>query len=182
MQFIESAALDRLLVIPDKIPPHKVIVGEDNPALRFHLTELAFGESEAAEKITVSDMELRREGKSYSYYTVRELYDEETELFLYCGTDMLLSFDSWHRFDEILGLCTLAYAGREEQDEALSARVAEKIGMLEREYGARVLVIPLDPIEISSSEIRAMIAAGEDVSALLPAGVYHYIKEKHLYQ
>ena len=182
LQFVKSANLDRLLVIPDKIPPHKVIVGEDHPEQRLHMTELAFREADRSGKITVSDMEIRREGKSYSYYTVSALAEEGTELFLYCGTDMLLSFDTWYRFEDILSLCTLAYAGREEQDAALSARVSEKIATLTEKYGARIFVIPLDPIETSSSEIRGRFLSGEDASDLLPASVYDYIKENKLYQ
>ncbi len=182
LQFLESARLDRLIVIPDKIPPHKVIVGEDHPEQRLRMTELAFCEADQTGRITVSDMELRREGKSYSYYTVSALAEEGTELFLYCGTDMLLSFDTWHRFDELLSLCTLAYAGREVQDEALSSRVREKIAMLQEKHGAKIFVIPLDPIEISSSEIREKLLSGEDASELLPASVYDYIKENKLYQ
>ena len=180
--FIEAAGLDRLLVIPDKIPPHKIIVGEDHPEIRFHMTKLAFDEVNAEGKITVSDMEIRREGKSFSYYTMKELTEAGVgELYLYCGTDMLLTFDKWFRFEDILSMCTLAYAGREAQSESLRAEVEEKIGFLRETYGARILVIPLDPIETSSSEVRDMIAKGEDASHLLPSVVYEYIKENKLY-
>lgn len=182
IQFIKAASLDRLLVIPDKIPPHKIIVGEDHPERRFHMTKLAFDGIDTEGKVTVSDMELRREGKSYSYYTVNELYSEDTELFLYCGTDMLLTFHTWNHFDDILKKCGLAYAGREVQDAALAAKVSAQIDMLTRDYGARILTIPLDPIAISSSEVRERIGRGEDVSELIPAPVYDYIKENKLYQ
>ncbi len=180
--FIDAAGLDRLIVIPDKIPPHKVIVGEDHPEIRFHMTKLAFDEVNMGEKITVSDMELRREGKSFSYYTLKELTEAGVgELYLYCGTDMLLTFDKWFRFEDILSMCTLAYAGREVQSTELQAKVEEKIEMLRERYGAKILVIPLDPIETSSSEVREKLANGEDVSQLLPPAVYEYIKEKGLY-
>ena len=180
--FIEAAGLDRLLVIPDKIPPHKIIVGEDHPEIRFHMTKLAFDEVNAEGKITVSDMEIRREGKSFSYYTMKELTEAGVgELYLYCGTDMLLTFDKWFRFEDILSMCTLAYAGREAQSDSLRDEVEQKIKFLRETYGARILVIPLDPIETSSSEVRDMIAKGEDASHLLPSVVYEYIKENKLY-
>ena len=57
----------------------------------------------------------------------------------------------------------------------------QKIKFLRETYGARILVIPLDPIETSSSEVRDMIAKGEDASHLLPSVVYEYIKENKLY-
>ena len=180
--FIEAAGLDRLLVIPDKIPPHKIIVGEDHPEIRFHMTKLAFDEVNTEGKITVSDMEIRREGKSFSYYTMKELTEAGVgELYLYCGTDMLLTFDKWFRFEDILSMCTLAYAGREAQSDSLREEVEEKIRFLRENHGARILVIPLDPIETSSSEVRDMIAKGEDASHLLPSVVYEYIKENKLY-
>ena len=180
--FIEAAGLDRLLVIPDKIPPHKIIVGEDHPEIRFHMTKLAFDEVNAEGKITVSDMEIRREGKSFSYYTMKELTEAGVgELYLYCGTDMLLTFDKWFRFEDIISMCTLAYAGREAQSDSLREEVEEKIRFLRETHGARILVIPLDPIETSSSEVRDMIAKGEDASHLLPSVVYEYIKENKLY-
>lgn len=180
--FMEAAELDRLIVIPDKIPPHKIIVGEDHPEIRFHMTKLAFDEVNTDGKITVSDMEIRREGKSFSYYTMKELTEAGVgELYLYCGTDMLLTFDKWFRFEDLLSMCTLAYAGREAQSETLRCEVENKIKFLREEYGARILVIPLDPIETSSSEVREMIAKGEDTSHLLPPVVYEYIKENKLY-
>ncbi len=180
--FLEAASLDALIVMPAKTPPHKTIAGEDDPALRFHMTKLAFDEVDSDGKITVSDLELRREGKSYSYDTVRTLLqDGDRELYLYCGTDMLLSFDRWYRFADILSMCTLAYAGREAQSDALRAEVEEKIRMLRETYGAKILTIPLEPIEISSSELRERMAKGEDVRDLLPPAVYHYIKEFKLY-
>ena len=178
--FRESAALDLLYVMPDKIPPHKQIAAHDDPHLRFEMARLAFA---GDERTTVSDMELRREGKSYTYQTLCALRDEGmTDLYLYCGTDMLLTLDSWYRAADILAMCTVAYAGREHQDAALRARVAAQRTFLCENFGARILDIPLDPVEISSSEIRAMIAAGQDAGAYLPPPVYEFIKEKKLYQ
>ena len=112
--FIEAAGLDRLLVIPDKIPPHKIIVGEDHPEIRFHMTKLAFDEVNAEGKITVSDMEIRREGKSFSYYTMKELTEAGVgELYLYCGTDMLLT--STNGFDSRIFFPCVRLRTREER-------------------------------------------------------------------
>jgi nicotinate-nucleotide adenylyltransferase len=146
------------------------------------MTKLAFDEVNKDGKITVSDMEIRREGKSFSYYTMKELTEAGVgELYLYCGTDMLLTFDKWFRFEDLLSMCTLAYAGREVQSEDLRREVEDKITLLREKYGARILVIPLDPIATSSSEVRDLIANGEDASHLLPPVVYEYIKENKLY-
>lgn len=179
--FLDFAKLDKLLVIPTKVPPHKQITADDIPEIRLEMAKRAFSERpELSARIEVSDIEIKSEGKSYTYYTLQKLkamgYDE---LFLYCGTDMLLSFDSWFRFEDILTDCTLAYASR--ISEGTSA-VSEKLAMLRGRYGARILEIPLTPIEISSSELREAIKAGKDASAYLSPAVLNYISERGLYR
>ena len=179
--FFECVKPDKLFVIPTKIPPHKAIKGDDDPEIRLSMTKRAFSEKKEYEgKIEVSDLEIRSEGKSYTYYTLQKIkamgFDE---IYLYCGTDMLLSFDTWFRFADILSECTLAYAS---SLESAPAQVHEKIAMLRERYGAKILEIPLEPIEISSSEIRAMIREGKDVSAYLSDCVRDFISERGLYQ
>ena len=179
--FLRCVNPDKLLVIPTKIPPHKAIKGDDDPEIRLEMTGKAFSENgEYDKRIEVSDIEIRSEGKSYTYYTLQKLksmgYDD---FYLYCGTDMLLSFDSWFRFEDILSMCTLAYASRLEN---ACPEASEKIAMLRERYGARILEIPLDPIEISSSEIREMIRKGEDASEFLSPAVLLFIDERGLYR
>ena len=179
--FLRCVNPDKLLVIPTKIPPHKAIKGDDDPEIRLEMTSRAFSEDgEYDVRIEVSDIEIRSEGKSYTYYTLQKLksmgYDD---FYLYCGTDMLLSFDTWFRFEDILSMCTLAYASRLEN---ACPEASEKIAMLRERYGARILEIPLDPIEISSSEIREMIHKGEDASAYLSPAVLRFIDERGLYR
>lgn len=179
--FLRSVEPDRLFVIPTKIPPHKTITADDDPAIRLEMTARAFSENKEYDgRIEVSDIEIRSEGKSYTYYTLQKLRSMGfDELYLYCGTDMLLSFDTWFRFEDILSMCTLAYASRLERD---CPEASAKIAMLRERYGARIVEIPLDPIEISSSEIREMIRKGEDASAFLSPAVLDFIGERGLYQ
>lgn len=180
LAFLEHMKLDRLLVIPTKIPPHKAIAGEDDPAIRLEMTKRAFSEYSEAKAIEVSDIEIKSEGKSYTYYTLQKIKDMGfDEICLYCGTDMLLSFDTWFRFEEILKTCTLSYASRLE---TASPEASAKIAMLKHRYGANIEEIPLSPIEISSSEIREMIAKGEDASAFLSPAVLAFIEERGLYR
>ena len=179
--FLRYVNPDKLLVIPTKIPPHKAIKGDDDPEIRLEMTSRAFSEDgEYDVRIEVSDIEIRSEGKSYSYYTVQKIkamgFDE---IYLYCGTDMLLSFDTWFRFEDILSMCTLAYASRLESE---CKEAQEKMEMLRRCYGANILEIPLSPIEISSSEIREMMKNGTDASAYLSPAVMDFISERGLYR
>ncbi len=179
--FLRCANPDKLFVIPTKIPPHKAIKADDDPEIRLEMTRRALSENgESDGRIEVSDIEIRSEGKSYTYYTLQKLKSMGFDgFYLYCGTDMLLSFDTWFRFEEILSICTLAYASRLESD---CPEATEKIAMLRERYGARILEIPLEPIEISSSEIRAMIQKGEDASAFLSPAVLSFIEERGLYR
>ena len=183
-EFLRQAALDRLYIIPDRIPPHKSIGAGDDPEMRLAMTRLAFSASpEFSGRAVVSDMEVKSEGKSYTYLTLKRFADMGfSDLYLYCGTDMLLTFDEWYRFEDILTLCTVAYAARERQTEAMALRVAEKKKLLTALYGAKILDISFAPVEISSSEIRQMLHEGRDASAYLPRPVYEYIKEKNLYR
>jgi len=179
--FFRCVNPDKLFVIPTKIPPHKSIKGDDDPEIRLEMTKRAFSDKkEYAERIEASDIEIRSEGKSYTYYTLQKIkamgFDE---IYLYCGTDMLLSFDAWFRFEDILSMCTLAYASRLESE---CREAQEKIEMLRSRYGARILEIPLNPIEISSSEIREMIRDGKDASAFLSPAVQDFISERGLYR
>ena len=179
--FFRCVNPDKLFVIPTKIPPHKSIKGDDDPEIRLEMTKRAFsGKKEYQERIEVSDIEIRSEGKSYSYYTLQKIkamgFDE---IYLYCGTDMLLSFDTWFRFEDILSMCTIAYASRVESE---CKEAQEKIAMFRSRYGANILEIPLSPIEISSTEVREMIRNGKDASAFLSAPVMDFIRERGLYQ
>ena len=134
------------------------------------------------EHFLVSDLELQRRGKSYTVDTMRELHERypQDKLFLIIGSDMLLSFDRWYRYEEILSLCGLLVLSR---DPAISPQKLRDYAQntLHLTEGEGYSVLTLDPLAMSSTEIRARIAAGEDVSAFLTADTYDYIKEKGFY-
>ena len=146
-----ALAPDRFLILPANEPPHKELEeGSPNGQQRLELCRLAFREVPGAE---VSDWELRREGKSYTADTVevlREKYPED-ELILVLGADMFLCVAKWYRFEYLLEQCTLAVLDREgEEEEALRLHGEE----LERRWGARWLLLPHEPLPMSSGEIR----------------------------
>ena len=176
-QAAEILDLDKLLLIPDRIAPHKVIPsGSPTPEQRLEMVQIAVKNSP---KLEVSDMELRREGPSYSYITVEQLREEypDAKLYLLMGTDMFLSFLSWKNPDRILANVTLAVLYRGEKGEVrLIEEQMEKL----REMGADVVLIRNDVVNISSTQMRRLLAfrcAGE----LLPEGVLDYIREYRLY-
>ena len=178
LSFRDEMKLDVLYVIPDRIPPHKQISWNDDPFLRLEMVKKVF---EGEEKIVVSDTELKREGKSYTVYTLPEFMGNG-ELFLLCGTDMFLSFDTWFRFEDIFRMCTLVLMQRETANPETKSKIEEKKKLYTEKYGAKIEMIKEEPFEISSSEIRAMVARGEDISAYVPECVRDIIEEKSLYR
>jgi len=173
--FAEQMGLDRLLIIPTAIPPHKMIGGGDDPEKRLEMCALAFADIEAA---VVSDIEIRRGGQSYTVLTLRELSGRGDELFLLCGTDMIETLDRWYMADEIFSLCTPVAVSRDPRGEA---KMAAKIAEYREKYSVDVPQITVKTVEISSSELRERIASGEDCSEYLTAEVLDYIKKNKLY-
>lgn len=173
----ELLGLDKLLMIPDRIAPHKEIPsGSPAPEQRLAMLRLAVAEEPCIE---VSDIELKREGPSYSYLTVdalREVYPD-AELYLLMGTDMFLSFHTWKNPERITAHATLAvmYRGEKGETEKIAVR---KAGM--EAEGVRVVLVKNDTINISSTQLRRMIAF-RCASEFLPDGVGDYIREKRLY-
>ena len=147
----EQLRPDRFLIIPTNIPPHKEM--EENspsPETRLEFARLAFGSIPGAE---ISDMEIRREGKSYTSDTVdilRERFPGD-ELCIVMGTDMFLSFKTWYRWQHLVEECTLAVLGREADDAPEIAAFREQ---MVRECGARVILMAHEPLPMSSTEIR----------------------------
>ena len=116
---IQQLELDKLLLIPDKIPPHKELPsGSANEQQRYEMTVLAAGKLGKIAEVT--DMELRRPGKSYTSDTLRELQERYPgdELFLLMGSDMFLSFQEWREPEAICQMAILAPFSRTEEGEA----------------------------------------------------------------
>ncbi len=176
--FMKQMKLDYLYIIPTYLPPHKEIDFTDSPEKRLHMCELAFA---GVDGIIVSDMEIRRGGRSYTYDTLSELAGEDKKLFLLCGTDMVLTFDNWFRYEDILNMCYPVYV-RRENDKIIENRIIEKITEYYNKYGVMFRRIVTDPIDISSTAIRKAVREGKDISGAVPPLVAEYIKEHRLYE
>ncbi|MDR0531040.1 MAG: nicotinate (nicotinamide) nucleotide adenylyltransferase [Oscillospiraceae bacterium] len=154
--FARAYALDRVLVIPAAAPPLKAAPAGASNADRLALCRRTF----PAGPFDVCDWELRRPGPSYTIDTLRQaraLWPED-RLFLLVGEDQRAQFRQWKDWREILGLAQLAALPRSGQ--GLSGFV---------------------PLEISSTQIRRMLAAGEDASRYLSPSALKYILERKLY-
>ncbi len=175
--FMEQMWLDILYIIPAALPPHKEMECPVSAEHRLQMCKAAFGDMEG---VYVSDMEIRRGGRSYTVDTLRELSGEDRRLFLFCGTDMMLTLDEWREPEEIFRLCYPVYMRREE-DASLDRRITEKNAKYQEKYGKVVRRIVGKPVVISSGEIRAALAAGRSVSEFLPPAVEKYMRDNHLY-
>ena len=177
-QAVSLLGLSKLLLVPAYAPPHKSALPSNSPTPRQRLEMLRIAAADSP-KIEVSDLELTREGISYSFETVaplRRVYPE-AELVLFVGTDMFLSFDTWKNPEEILKNAAIGVFYRGEKGER--SDIQEKKAELEAR-GARVYLVQNDVIPISSTQMRRLLAfrcAGE----FLPEGVLDYVREHRLY-
>ena len=176
--FMEQMWLDLLYVIPTGVTPHKVMKGDASARDRLEMCRLAFS---GVDGVIVSDLEMRREGKSYTVDTLREMYDPSGRLFFLMGTDMLLTLDRWREPEEIFRLCYPVYI-RREADAALDDRIVEKITSYHQRFGKMVPRIVAPAIELSSSDVREAIANGQPIEGMVPAAVAQYIEEHQLYR
>lgn len=176
-EFQEKLNLDELLVIPAGDPPHKALSANSPDAkLRFVLTELACVD---LPKCCVSDMELRREGKSYTADTLialRARYPAD-ELFLLMGTDMFFSFERWYSPEAIAKEATLVVAHRAEDDRE---ELEQQKCRLQERFGAKIVWLENAFLPYSSTSVRAMLAFGCGKDYLSPL-VYDEICRRRLY-
>lgn len=177
-QAVSTLGLTKLLMIPAYAPPHKAVLPSNSPTARQRLEMLRIAAADCPQ-IEVSDLELKREGISYTWQTletVKKLYPG-AELVLLMGTDMFLTFDTWKNPEKILGEVTLGVFYRGDKGEKAAALKQKEA--LEAK-GAKVVLVHNDVIVISSTQMRRLLAfrcAGE----FLPAGVLDYIREYNLY-
>ena len=175
--------LDQLLVIPAGLPPHKTMPdGSPTSAQRLEMTRLAAEQLDLGERVKVLNMELRREGRSFTSDTLAQLKDQypNDELWLLMGTDMFLTLQTWHEPEKILQLAGIAAFGRTEED-------TEELFSIQRDYlcevypQARIFTLTIPGVvDVSSTELREKLAKGEGGNLLAPA-VYGYILRQGLY-
>lgn len=177
--FAKALPLDKILVIPTFVPPHKEYHEEASSVERLEMARLAFSD---ISRVEISDMEIKRGGKSYTYLTLEELSSDGAEIYFLCGTDMLLTLDTWKNFERVFELATICYV-RREGDESLTPKIVEKISEYKEKYDARIVKINASVVEISSTELRLGIKADNvEILKSMPDKVLSYIKERGLYQ
>lgn len=174
--FKESMKLDKVLWIPTKIPPHKVAKDLAQPDQRLEMCRLA---CKGEESFLVSDLEIRRQGKSYTADTLEELHRlyPEDRFCLLMGEDMFLTLLNWYRPDVILRLAEICAVPRSVGHEAEMEKYAQGL----RARGACVTVKRIPYLPISSTEIREAVNRGDSIEKMVPSAVEEYIYRHGLY-
>lgn len=179
---IDALKLDKLLLMPAAVPPHKVLP-EDSPSKehRLAMVERMADAMDLPGRVEVSTLEMDRAGKSYTSDTVEEIHKRypKAELWLLMGTDMFLTFHLWHDPGAITRLAGICAFGRTEDDgESVFAPQRE---FLQKKYNARVVTITLPGlVDVSSTQLRDLLAREKGREYLLPS-VYGYILMNRLY-
>ena len=172
---LSQLGLDRLLLMPVALPPHKDAGEDPGPEHRLAMCRLA---AAGDERIEVSELEVDRGGPSYTVDTLRALHEAspQDELTFVAGGDMAASLPGWRQPEEVLRLARFAVAEREGAGRAEVERALA--GLDGRD---RVVFFDMPRIDVSSSAIREGIAAGRPVRDLVPDAVARYIEQHGLY-
>ena len=174
--FVETLGLERVLIIPTFYPPHKQKKTAVTSEQRLEMCRLAF---EGEELFEVSDIEIRREGKSYTYMTLEELSElyPDDELYLITGADMFMTIDEWKNPEIIFSHAVICGVPRNDDDISDLREKAKKLSAM----GARTEILDPGIMTVSSTEIRRRVSDGESISGLVPPLVEDYIIKNGLY-
>ncbi len=203
IQEVQAAfELDRILLIPAALPPHKEPRGVADARDRMHMIELAVADDPLlTQTVTVSDVELQRSGPSYTIDTVRYFWQklpEETELYFIIGLDAFLEIDTWKSFRDLFLLIpfiVMTRATADFDDDSIQSTLEDylqsKIAGSYRFSAAQscyldeekqpVFIFRVTPIDISSTKIREFVQKGAGIESMVPAKVEDFIKTKGLY-
>lgn len=173
----EKLSLDEILMIPTGTPPHKAAT-TTKAEYRLEMCELAIKDYGLTAK--ASDIEIRREGRSYTFLTMTQLTEEmpDCEFYLIMGADMFMSLETWYRFEDLKKLVTFAAVQRDDVSTDELQAEAERL----KGIGCKCVIVSLPAVDISSTDVRNRVAAGEPVEGFVTESVARFIKEKSLYR
>lgn len=175
-----EAGLNRLIVLPARVSPHKEDAPPAGAEERWLMCVLGTLDDP---RLEVERWDLDREGPSYTYDTVRWAHDHfgpDTDLYWLIGADHVAQLMRWHRAAELLGLCRFLVVPRgavhgTRLDRAIEEAIPEPLR-------ARVRALPMEPIGISSTEIRSRAQEGERLADMLPRLTALYLERYNCYR
>jgi nicotinate-nucleotide adenylyltransferase len=186
--------LDKILFIPSYIPPHKESADIAAPRHRMEMVKLAVSSSPG---FVPSSIEIEEEGTSYSIFTLKKIRMAypDSEIFFILGIDAFLEIDTWKDTQEVLQQCSFIVVNRpgyslKEAHGVLGAKhslvvLQEDVDVIDQtgpESSAKIFLLTIDALDVSSSEIRRRIQEGSSIKGMVPAGVETYLINNKLYQ
>ena len=185
-----ALALDELLFVPSKDPPHRSIVPHAAAHHRFALVALAI---DGHQGYRVSDTELMRVGRSYTVDTLRQLHGAgwaAWQLFFIIGADAFAEIATWREFTTVLDLAHFAVIARPgttieaavARTPELRQRVRPMSLCLSTGHATGIFIVETTTRDVSSTLIRERLVAGRAIDDLVPSAVARYIAEHHLYK
>lgn len=169
----EIEEIDKIIILPDKIPPHKTCDFLADDSDRIKMCSLV---AEDFEKATVSTLEFERKGKSYTYDTVKILKEKypSDEFFFCIGGDMLVYFDKWYKYEELIKEISFIAFRRSDTDNSDFNNCIKKF----IEMGMKVKVMENEISAVSSTEIRNDFKKAKN---LVPKKIYEFLTQKGIY-
>jgi len=183
-QVLNALKLEKVILLPAYKPPHKQENRElASAADRLEMCRLAVHNMHG---LDCSDLELRRDGLSYTVETARTLrqaYGPDAQIYFLIGSDSLADLPQWYQIQELLTLANFAIAERREVpiQESLWQKLRESLGV-NAERQLRRGVVPVDRVDVSSTQIRQLLRTGQRVPGFLRRDVEDYIRARKLYQ
>ena len=173
----ENFDVEKVVLMPLGDAPHKDV--SKTPARqRYEMVREAVRDNPA---FAVSDMEVKRSGKTYTVDTVREIKDINPQIDIYfvMGADELEAIDSWKSPDILFSLCRVIAVSRPGYN---TQKLVEKIGEVKEKYGGEASFLEVPSLDISSSDLRNRIKTGRSVKYLIPREAEEYIEKHDLYK
>lgn len=185
-----ALSLDRVIVIPSRVPPHRHQQPVASPYHRFAMTSLAVN---GVEGLSASDLELCAPGPSYTADTLARLHAQglaPLQIFFITGADAFAEIETWSRFPEVLELAHFVVIARPGYElDMLRGRLPQLAGRMTAASATSgsggetgIFLVPARTPDVSSTEIRRRIAAGESLKGFVPAPVEWHIVEHRLYR
>lgn len=176
---LKALALDEVIFVPTGRPRHKLNdAALLNGNLRYRMVSLAI---QGYNNFDLSDYEINKEGFSFTYETLKyfnEIY-KDSQLYFISGADCLINIYKWKNVADIFKRATLVVFNRPgfSKDDI----VAQK-KKVEEEFNTKIIFLDIEPLEISSTDIRKAIKNHDEIQDIIPMSVMKFIKENNLYE